>query len=641
MRRIVQSFPVACWATLIIALPYLLFALSKWYAIPLHDGVPIGQTDPDTWLRLTLVRDWLQGGSWYDHAVTHSNAPWGGSTSPWTRPLDLVIAGLASLQSESIDVSLRLMRASLLLPVLWMTLLVIGIHRAIRAVIPLPSAYVMASILVITSPPVWNYFSLGNADHHGPLAVLFVWAMGGVLTENPSRRLMLFTGVLLGLQLWISVEALMLIALVYVWYGIGWLRGDAAKALNLTWLATAAAITALMAILIERPPTARLTPIYDSISIAQVYALSCAAMLAWALRIVPTPSLRSRLKLALLGGLGLLGAIAMTYPKLLLGPMVGVDPFIISDFLPNISEAKPYYKVPASLVVATLIVPLLGLALCATSILSKRHAFYGRSEAATLGFFLLSTLVLYLCQQRWSYYLLPLAIVSVAPLLGALLTPEHGHARVRWPARMLLNLPPKEQARRRMPLVLGVILLPFAFLVGGTPPELSSLEAKQLDATRYEALRQTAQRDGCYKMARTLIRSGELVRVMPQTPAILLTPTDLGTEIMFFTPYRIVASNYHREGAAIAYVWGAEKITDEALLREHLKQREVSALLLCPKVAPTKDSLLHAYVDGKPLPSWLSRIPYTLPVVRQTDSEKTDEPALPLVKPLLLRVNGT
>lgn len=638
MRRFFQRLPIACWATLLIALPCALFAVSKWAAIPLHVGVPVGQTDPDTWLRLTLVRDWLLGGSWYDHSVTHSNAPFAVGTSPWTRPLDMVIAAMTALQPESVDVSLRLMRASLMLPVLWMTLLVVGIHRAIRAILPLPSAYLMASVLVITLPPMWNYFSLGNADHHAPLAVLFIWAMGGVLSENPSRRLMLFTGCLLGLQLWMSVEALILIAVIYVWYGLCWLRGDASKARNLAWLASGTAITSLVALLIERPSAEWLTPIYDSISIAQVAALMFAALFAWALHVVPTHTLRQRLTLATLGGVGLLVLIALTYPKLLLGPMVGVDPFILSDFLPNISEAKPYYKVSAYMLIAVLIVPLLGLALCVAPLWFKRVAFYAPAHAAPLAFFLSATLLLYLGQQRWSYYLLPLAIVAVAPLLGALFTPEHRLVEARWPTRMLLGLPPNEQARRRMPMVLGVLMLPFAFLVGGTPPELGSPRAKRLDATHYEALKQSTLRDGCYKAARVLIRSGELVRVLPETPITLLAPTDLGTEILFFTPHRIVASNYHREGAAIKYIWGADKITEVKALRAHLAERKVEGILLCPKVAPEKDSLLQGYVHGGTLPAWLKRIDYTLPAPIRIEDDDAELPAVPPIQPLLLRV---
>ncbi|MBX9726302.1 MAG: hypothetical protein K2X09_03460, partial [Rickettsiales bacterium] len=184
----------------------------------------------------------------------------------------------------------------------------------------------------------------------------------------------------------------------------------------------------------------------------------------------------------------------------------------------------------------------------------------------------------------------------------------------------------------------GVLLLPFAFLIAGTPPELGSREAKRLDATHYAALKQSTLRDGCYKEARVLIRSGELVRVLPETPITLLAPTDLGTEILFFTPHRIVASNYHREGAAIKYVWGADKITDAKALRAHLAERKVAAILLCPKVAPEKGSLLQGYVHGEPLPTWLKRLDYALPTPARNADDDAELPELPPIHPLMLRV---
>jgi hypothetical protein len=51
------------------------------------------------------------------------------------------------------------MRAALLLPPLWMALLMLGIHRATRILLPLTSATIMATVLALTTPALWNYFS--------------------------------------------------------------------------------------------------------------------------------------------------------------------------------------------------------------------------------------------------------------------------------------------------------------------------------------------------------------------------------------------------------------------------------------------------------------------------------------------------
>jgi putative flippase GtrA len=622
------------WLTVIaIAAVHLAYALSKWHAIPLEEGMPMGQTDPDSWLRLTLVRDWLLGGSWFDHNVVNSNSPYGGTISPWTRPLDLIIAALAFLQPEVVEINLRLMRASLLLPVLWMALLVLGIHRAIRAFLPLPSAYAMAGVMVVTLPMLWNYFSLGNADHHALLAVLFIWAMGGVLNANPSRRLMVFTGLLLGLQLWVSVESLMLIALIYSWYGLCWLRGDDRMMQSLSWLASITALSTLLALMIERPAAEWHLPIYDSISIVHVFALTLAALLAWGLRVVRARYMAYRLGYAMVGGAAMLLALALTYPKFFYGPMVDVHPFILSDFLPRISEAKPFYKVSLPTVLSMVFVPSVALALCMAAWLRPANSFYTRDTARMLAFFVIGTVLLYLAQQRWSYYLLPLSMVAVAPFLAALFTPEHALVTGRWPASMLIGLAPGAQAKRRMPISLAILGLPFVLLLIGSEPELpANAPADPTNAT-YASRLLTAQRDNCYRAARVLIRSGELQRLMPN-PSTILVPTDLGTEILFFTHHRIIASNYHREGEGIAYVWRAEQFTDAPALRAHLAARKIGTILMCPTVEPTKGSVLHGYVHGEKLPEWMTRISYALP----TPADKNNQNVAQMISPLIVQV---
>jgi hypothetical protein len=204
----------------------------------------------------------------------------------------------------------------------------------------------------------------------------------------------------------------------------------------------------------------------------------------------------------------------------------------------------------------------------------------------------------------------------------------------RWPTRLLLGLTPENQARRRLPLVLGVLILPFTFTLAGSWDGTNE-RAIALNTT----LAQTKQRDACYKVARQLIRSGEITRALGEPAITLLAPTDLATEILFFTPHRIVASNYHREGAGLAYVWGADKITDAQPLRAHLKQRNIAALLLCPKVAPDTNSLLQGYIHGGQLPAWLAHVPYQLAPSNSTDADDS-ETTPTRIQPLLLRVKN-
>lgn len=605
MTRMFARIPPWVIALALIAIPHFVYLLLQWHRIPIHDGKLLGPTDPDPWLRLTLVREWLTSGNWYNHLVAHSNAPLGGTTSPWTRPLDLIIAVLVKLQPSAVPLDTRLLHAALMLPWIWMTLLLVGCYRLVRLIARIPSAYLMTSLLIAATPTTWNYFGLGNADHHAPLAVLFVWGLYGVFAPDASWRQRAISGVLFGIQLWISVEALILVGVLCAWYGLQWLRDDHAKMRQLFGLLAPLTLTVAAATAIERPSAEWLVPVYDSISVVYVYILALATVLAGLLaRLSAGSSLHARVTASGVGGAALGYALYAVFPRAFGGPMAEVDPYIISDFLPRISEARTLFTFTPPYVAASLLQPLLALGLCALTWWKPSAAFYDKPTARLLGFFVATLTVLFIAQVRWSYYLLPLTAVAIAPVLGALFTPEHAP---RWVyAQRLARLSEGKQALWRLPIILAVLVLPIALKLLHVQYEKHSRPAA--DQARLDA------RTACYKSARQLIYSGKLNEGPMSKPHNLLAPTDLGAEILFFTPHRIVASNYHREGPGIRYVWEADKIDSAETLQSYLAERNVEALLLCPVTKNPETSILQTIYDGnQPLPDWLKRIPLDTP----------------------------
>ncbi|MFZ8518393.1 hypothetical protein ACO1MH_15030, partial [Staphylococcus aureus] len=77
---------------------------------------------------------------------------------------------------------------------LWATLMMLGIYRATRALCPLPTTPLMANALALTGLSMWGYFAAGYADHHTPLATLFVWALGGLLADRNRRGPVMLSG---------------------------------------------------------------------------------------------------------------------------------------------------------------------------------------------------------------------------------------------------------------------------------------------------------------------------------------------------------------------------------------------------------------------------------------------------------------
>ncbi len=626
----------AAIAFILFVAAHLGFVLSHWHGVPLHENAPTGQTDPDTWLRLTLVRNWIMSGHWYDHTVWHSNAPFAANASPWTRPVDVVIRFFTALQPADVELNLRLIRAGLLLPVLWMGLLLLALQRAAHRLLPVASTGVMAAILLVLLQPMWNYFTLGNADHHAALAMLFTWVVANILVEKPSRARMLLTGALLALQLWISVETLILIACIYVLYGAEWLLGNRDKIVELSWLSLGTALATLAAVLIERPQADWLTPIYDSISLMHAIVLAFTAAAVWMLRLAPTRNLYDRIAIALLAGALLLLAIACSYPHFFAGPMYGVTPFILSDFLPRISEAKPFYRIDVLSLLANIMVPIIALIFCLAPWIRPPRALFPKATSGRLAYLLLMTIILYYCQQRWSYYMLPLGIIALAPFFAALFTPEHEAVRNLWPANTLAHLSPNAQMKKRLPIIC-MMAIPTAMLLLNDTQAIHNLRDMLLHSTHPNETHANLSklRSACYNDARKLIRSGELVKIISPGDHTFLISTDLGTEILFFTPYRIVASNYHREGDGIEYVWSTNKITQEAALRAHLQKREINMILLCPTIEFVNNSLLDAYYKGKKLPHWLHQIPYQLPKTAEGNAQESTLESNPLLLQVL------
>lgn len=610
-------------ALAVVLLPYLFFALRQWHHIPLHEGEPVGPTDPDPWLRLTLAREWLTSGDWYNHLVPRTNTPIGGITSPWTRPVDMVIAALATMQPDTVELNLRLMRAALIAPAIWMVALLMGIYRIVRLYSPLPSAYLMASLMVAAMPVTWNYFGVGNADHHAPLAALFVWVMGSVLRPTIRPAQAILAGVLVALMLWISFEAIILIAIIYLWFGLAWLRGDYSNTRALAIMASAAAITSTAALMVEYPRAQWLHAQYDTLSIVYVSLIALSACLSWLM--VKTMGHPKRYLIITSAGVMAALAVVIMFPALIHGPYGGLSPYITSHFMPRISEAKPFYKIELLPLLATAYLPIATMFLLAAAWLKPRYAFYPKQSASILTYFIGTTLLLYLSQQRWSYYLLPLTSAALAPFIACLFAPEDARVAGQWPARALATLTPSQQALRRMPIIALVLALPMICLL------LDQALTPKNDADA----QLMGQRNACYSSARQLIRSGELTRALGSTPMNILAPTDLGTEILFFTPHRIVASNYHREGDGIQYVWESETLETAPALRSYLEKRKIDVLLVCPNLTNSPESILVQYLSGAALANWLQPIAFKLQSTEATTLE--DQGKLKVI-PLLLRV---
>jgi len=128
--------------------------------------------NPDAWLRLTQVRQWLSGGSFFDHAVRNTNAPFGGIDIHWTRPLDMIISFFYFLTPASLAVNTRLMLVAAWLPAGLCLVAVLLMVRTVRDRFDHSHAVICAVLFTVFNSYRADYFTPGDSDHHGFLSTL-------------------------------------------------------------------------------------------------------------------------------------------------------------------------------------------------------------------------------------------------------------------------------------------------------------------------------------------------------------------------------------------------------------------------------------------------------------------------------------
>jgi hypothetical protein len=283
-------------------------------------------------------------------------------------------------------------------------------------------------------------------------------------------------------------------------------------------------------------------------------------------------------------GVAVLAVMYLVYPKFFGGPMVDADPFIFKYFLPNVTEAQPLHKSPLPDVIRELAEPLLALFLLAATFWRnfKTMRPEKRRYLLLLGALLGYTTLLTLVQIRWEYYLQPIAIILCAALLPG----------VAMATRFRLKKPPPRQWR---PYLWMLVVFAAAFGFAKVAPTTD--RSKQIL---------------CMNQVRYVLQTQQLQPLLGDNDIVVYLPENAGGDALYFTPYRIIGSNYHREAAGMKDMHalaGAKNEFDAYVL---LSKRQVKAMLYCPTsyamnswlqqvTMPHKDRKVH-------YPQWMTPV---------------------------------
>lgn len=566
---------------------------------------------PDSYMRLLRVEALLAGDGWYDDRIARANWP-AGATLHWTRPFDLLLIAAAALPAAFAGWhdGLRL-AACLLGPALHLAALA-ALLWAVRPVLP-ERLGALAGLLFAAQFFIAFQFAPARPDHHGLLTLAAILAAGlalRLLADTASRRLAIANGLMLALFLWLSPEGGLFAGLLWLALGGIWIanrRNPAgARALAAGYRsAFAAGLALLLALPVERDPASLLALQRDAlIAFDRLSLLYPAAALA-AAEIFVLMGGRAQFR-ALSPALKLLfvlnGALALPFILAVLA-LIGsrLQHFLYSpvsslwqdgnaDTRAMLDSRAPGGGWPELIV-------HLGAPLAVLPY-TLRQAFRADAAGETgpgedgagaggsleawrfLALAQVATLLLALWQQRWTGYAQAVAVAPLAAFAGLLLQRLAGERPLLAAARAGLVL-----AFCFAPLLTGALLLP-----AGSKPAGAACPRPAI--ARHLAM-----------------LTGE--------PRTLLAYVYAGPELLYFSPHRVVGTPYHRNEAAILDTNAVFAGTRGREIRQILRRREVTWLLVCPgdpegaAYGRAADSL-HARLAGEATPPrWLE--PVALP----------------------------
>lgn len=547
-------------------------------------------TDTDTYMRLVRVEQLAETGAWYDSFIHRSNFPYGEELH-WTRPLDVILLAGAyllkpfqgfqkGLLTWAINISLAL-GILCLLALLWATKPIMK-----------KNAQRLLMLLFIVQPIILSVFFMGRPDHHSLIILLFILLLGCLfrMTKLPKSLFSAFlAGFIAAVSLWISIENIIPVMMVFITLGVMWLIHGQDYAQELLNFSLSTFSFCLIFLLIERPASALLVIEYDKISIVHIFVLMLSILATYSLTLIKSNKLSHRiLNLTLiLIACGL--AIWAAFPNFYHGPMAEVNKDIYPIWLNKVNETQPLWYAGINNKILIFGETILFFMYLIFLVITKRL----KSQFTILlplisGLAIFLPLTLYMI--RMSYYYLIIIIIFLALFLDNIITYINTLKVKKFTQSILRSL----------------IILIFILALPGTGLYFAVSSNNSSDNT------------GRYNIKALGSFLNEYQINHPDTKTIL-TFLDFGPELLYRTNYNVIATPYHRndQGIMFNYLVMAAESNEQAY--KMLKERSVDLLILCPesgekeyyKKTPAMNTFYEQLVSGKK-PAFLEEIDLSL-----------------------------
>ncbi len=192
----------------------------------------LGQfNDSDDYMRLARVLDLLNGQDWYDLAQ-HRLSPADNFILPWSRLIDLPLAGMTLLFSPVLGQAAAIGAAAFMVPLLWLGGFLFILPLLGRGLLPQRYGWLLV-LVALCSFPVLRELRPMRVDHHG---AQLCFALAGLVTLQlyllqPHYRWRLLTGLCAACGLAIGAESFLwtLLATAIIALHAAWVGGRASR----------------------------------------------------------------------------------------------------------------------------------------------------------------------------------------------------------------------------------------------------------------------------------------------------------------------------------------------------------------------------------------------------------------------------
>jgi asparagine N-glycosylation enzyme membrane subunit Stt3 len=213
--------------------------------------------DTDPYMRLVRVEQLAETGDWYDSVIHRSNYPYGDELH-WTRPLDVILVAGAYLLSPIQGFQKGLLTWGIMIGPLVGIFCLLALFWATRKILN-RNAQRLLWLLFIAQTLLFQIFTFGRPDHHSLLMLLFILLLGclfRIIDQPHNNKYILISGFIAALSLWVSVETIFAIIMVFVTMTFFWLIRGAAYSRQLLLFSLTIFAFSTAFLFIERPLSA-------------------------------------------------------------------------------------------------------------------------------------------------------------------------------------------------------------------------------------------------------------------------------------------------------------------------------------------------------------------------------------------------